>query len=85
MAKRKDILAKKQEELAGVVAMFETAVSVVSGVVKNLSDLNTQIDTEIQEIDEYQRELSSTRDSLASARSKNERIMQNFSSLLSVE
>lgn len=85
MAKRKDILAKKQEELAGVVAMFETAVSVVSGVVKNLSDLNTQIDTEIQEIDEYQKELSSTRDSLASARSKNERIMQNFNSLLSTE
>lgn len=85
MAKRKDILAKKQEELAEIVAMFETAVSVVSGVVKNLSDLNTLIDTEIQEIDEYQRELSSTRDSLASARSKNERIMQNFSGLLSVE
>ena len=85
MAKRKDILSKKQEELAGVVAAFEIAVSVVSNVVKNLSDLNTQIDTEIQEIDEYQKELQSTRDSLASAKSKNERIMQNFNGLLSTE
>lgn len=77
-----DILAKKQAELTQYTEQFDAAVSLVTNTIDNLKRINDGIQEEIGEIEDYQSELAKTRNGLDSAKSKNERIIQNFSALL---
>ena len=80
--KAEDILAKKQAELTEYTAQFDAAVSLVTSTIDNLKRINDGIQEKIGEIEDYQSELAKTRNGLDSAKSKNERIIQNFSALL---
>lgn len=73
---------KKKEELAQFVDRYNNAVSMVTGTVSSLESLNESIEAKIKEIDEYQAELTRTKDGLGETRSKNEKIIKNFKALI---
>lgn len=79
---KQDVLAKKREELAKYTTKADEAVSLVTSTVDSLSQINESISEKIQEIEEYQSELTKTRDGLSSAREKNARIINNFRALI---
>jgi hypothetical protein len=85
MAKNKDVLKQKQKELNTYIDWADTAISLVTSTIDTLGAINESIDTEIQEIDEYQAKLTATRSGLTSARAKNERIIKNFNALINAE
>lgn len=78
----KDVLTQKQQELAAYTEQANTAVSLVTSTIDNLSRINDAISEKIQEIEAYQSELTRTRDGLTGARDKNSRIISNFRALL---
>lgn len=85
MAKKVDVLAKKQAELNTYVGQANAAISLVTNTVASLGAINENIDAKIREIDEYQAGLAATKSGLTDARTKNERIIKNFNALLDVE
>ena len=80
-----DVLKAKRKELGVYQTKFNNAVSLVSDAIQNLSEINNDISQKIIEIDEYQKELSQTREGLNNAKSKNEKVIRNFSALLGIE
>lgn len=84
MAKTKDVLQQKQKELANCQKQFGAAISIVTQTVHNLSQINEQIQTRVQEIEEYQSQLDNTKAGLKDTQNKNERIIKNFNALLDV-
>ncbi|MBQ8001431.1 MAG: hypothetical protein IJ298_09605 [Ruminococcus sp.] len=85
MAKKVDVLAKKQAELNTYVGQANAAISLVTSTVASLGAINENIDAKIREIDEYQAGLAATKSGLTDAKTKNERIIKNFNALLDVE
>lgn len=81
---QKDVLTAKRERLAVHTAQFESAVSLVTSTIDKLRAINEEINGEIQQIEDYQAELSMTRQNLDEAKGKNDRIIKNFSALLEV-
>ena len=84
MVKTKDVLQQKQKELADCQKQFGAAISIVTSTVQNLSQINEQIQTKVQEIEEYQSQLDTTKAGLKDTQKKNERIIKNFNALLDV-
>ena len=82
MAKTKDVLQQKQKELADCQKQFGAAISIVT--VQNLTHINEEIQTKVQEIEEYQSQLNATKTGLKDTQKKNERIIKNFNALLDV-
>lgn len=85
MAKKVDVLAKKQAELNTYVGQANAAISLVTSTVASLGAINENIDAKIREIDEHQAGLAATKSGLTDAKTKNERIIKNFNALLDVE
>lgn len=79
-----DVLAQKKNRLNSYVAQFDKAVSLITDTIDNLGVINGNINTTIQEIDEYQQELAETRTGLAEAKERNDKVIANFQALLSV-
>ena len=84
MAKTKDVLQQKQKKLVDCKTQFDAAISVVTSAVKNINTINAEIQTTIQEIEEYQSQLDETKAGLKDTQKKNERIIKNFTALLDV-
>lgn len=84
MAFRADVLAQKKNQLNTYVAQFNRAVSLITDSIDNLGTINSNINSTIQEIDEYQQELAATRIGLAEAKERNDKVIANFQALLSV-
>lgn len=84
MAFRADVLAQKKNQLNAYVAQFNRAVSLITDSIDNLGTINSNINSTIQEIDEYQQELAATRIGLAEAKERNDKVIANFQALLSV-
>ena len=84
MAKTKDVLQQKQKKLVDCKTQFDAAISVVTSAVKNINTINTEIQTTIQEIEEYQSQLDETKAGLKDTQKKNERIIKNLNALLDV-
>jgi len=80
-----DMLKQKQSELDGYVVQAEDAVSAITDAMNNLETINSDIDQKIQEIDDYQNQLASTREGLDKARIRNQKIAKNFRQLLEVD
>lgn len=79
-----DVLAQKKNRLNSYVAQFDKAVSLITDTIDNLGVINGNINSTIQEIDEYQQELAETRTGLAEAKERNDKVIANFQALLSV-
>jgi predicted nucleic acid-binding Zn-ribbon protein len=80
-----DMLKQKQSELNGYVVQADDAVSAITDAMNNLETINSDIDQKIQEIDDYQNQLASTREGLDKARIRNQKIAKNFRQLLEVD
>lgn len=79
-----DVLAQKRNRLNAYVAQFDKAVSLITDTIDNLGVINGNINSTIQEIDEYQQELAATRTGLAEAKERNDKVIANFQALLSI-
>lgn len=79
-----DVLAQKKSRLDSYNAQFDKAVSLITDTIDNLGVISKNISDTIQEIDDYQRELTETKNGLTVAREKNERVIANFQALLNV-
>lgn len=79
-----DVLAQKKGRLDSYNAQFDKAVSLITGTIANLGIISKNIADTIQEIDDYQRELTETKDGLIVAREKNDQVIANFQALLNV-
>ena len=84
MAKKTDVLQQKQKELAECQEQCGAAISIVTSTIRNLNQINEQIDTKVKEIEEYQNQLDTTKSGLEDTKKKNERIIKNFNALLDV-
>ena len=82
---RADVLAQKRKELDTYSKQFESAISMVTDTISSLSTINENIETKIDEIEQYQEELSKTKDGLSGVLSKNKKVIKNFNTLLCVE
>lgn len=80
-----DMLKRKQSELDDYVLQADDAVSAITDAMNSLETINSDIDQKIQEIDEYQSQLASTREGLDKARIRNQKIAKNFRQLLEVD
>ena len=85
MKKKLDILEQKEAELVALNNKSESAIQLVQATIDGLDRTNSQIQTKIEEIDEIQRRFSNTRDGLEATYNKNQKIMQNFKTLLCIE
>ena len=83
--KNKDILQQKRNKLSLYTAQFDAAISLITNTIDSLEEVNHKITSTIQDIDGYKEELATTRVSLDTARTKNERVISNFSALLNVD
>ena len=81
----KDVLEQKRKALASYTSQFDKAVSLVTSTIDSLSALDANIQRTIGEIDDYPKELDATKDGLVAAQGKNQRVIDNFKSLLAVE
>ena len=79
-----DVLAQKKNRLNAYVAQFDKAVSLITDTIDNLGVINGNINSTIQEIDEYQQELAATRTGLAEAKERNDKGIANFQALLNI-
>lgn len=79
-----DVLAQKKNRLNAYVAQFDKAVSLITDTIDNLGVINGNINSTIQEIDEYQQELAATRTGFAEAKERNDKVIANFQALLNV-
>lgn len=79
-----DVLTRKKNQLNTYVAQFNRSVSLITDTIDNLGIINSNIDSTIQEIDEYQQELAATKAGLTETKEKNDRVIANFQALLSV-
>lgn len=85
MKKKPNILEQKESELVALNNKSDSAIQLVRATIDGLDRTNSQIQTKIEEIDEIQRRFSSTRDGLEATYNKNQKIMQNFKTLLCIE
>lgn len=82
---KKDLLQQKEEQLARLSMESQGAVQMVCNTIEDLCRINHSIEQTIAEIDTYVQQMSETRAGLDATRVKNEKIMNNFSQLLSVD
>ena len=80
-----DILAQKKNRLNQFNAQFDRAVSLVTNTIDELGKISQNISETMGEIDEYERELATTKSGFAEAKAKNDKVISNFKSLLAVE
>lgn len=80
-----DILDQKRNRLNSYNQQFERAVSLITDTIDNLGVISQGIDQTMKEIDDYEKELATTREGLEAAKAKNDRVIANFQSLLAVD
>lgn len=84
-SKMQDVLEQKEVKLCALEQQSEDAVQLVRSSMAGLDAIDAEIAQTISEIDEIQARMSSARAGLEARRSKNQRIKQNFKSLLCEE
>lgn len=77
-----DILDQKRNRLNSYNQQFERAVSLITDTIDNLGVINQNIEQTMREIDDYEKELATTKEGLVA---KNDRVIHNFQSLLAVD
>lgn len=80
---RHNILEQKTKSLNTYVKQFNKAVSSVTSVVDKLTCANEGIERTVAEIKDYQQALDNTALGPMEAKSRNERVIENFNALLS--
>lgn len=82
---KQNMLEQKTKSLNTYVKQFNKAVSLVTSVVDKLTRANEGIERTVAEIEDYQKALDNTITGLTEAKSKNERVIENFNALLALD
>lgn len=82
MRRTKDTITEKEQELKGLQALSEAALSIVTKTIQNLDDVNAEIDEKITEIHEMRDKLDRTETSLTETKVRNSRISSKFKALI---
>lgn len=82
LRKSRDVLKEKRDKIVALEAQANYAVNIVTSTIDTLGAINRQIDSDLQEIDEYANELEAARLALSGRRKNNEAIIANFSKLI---
>ena len=80
-----DDLAKKREQLELFRGQFDAMVAMVTNTIGDLDLLNKDIDKTLEEIEDYQKNLEGLRLEMVDTKIKNEKVVQNFKTLLAIE
>lgn len=83
--KMADVLEQKEAKLSVLTQRSDDAVQLVRSTMNGLDAIDAEIEQTISEIDEIQTRMSNARAGLEARRNKNQRIKQNFKSLLCEE
>ena len=83
--KMQDVLEQKEAKLSVLTQRSDDAVQLVRSTMNGLDAIDAEIEQTISEIDEIQTRMSNARAGLEARRNKNQRIKQNFKSLLCEE
>ncbi len=83
--KMEDVLEQKEAKLSVLTQRSDDAVQLVRSTMNGLDAIDAEIEQTISEIDEIQTRMSNARAGLEARRNKNQRIKQNFKSLLCEE
>lgn len=83
--KMQDVLEQKEAKLSVLTKKSDDAVQLVRSTMNGLDAIDAEIEQTISEIDEIQTRMSNARAGLEARRNKNQRIKQNFKSLLCEE
>lgn len=80
-----DILEQKENKLGALNQRSEDALQLLRTTLNGLDAVDIEIDQTVAEIDEIQARMAKAREGLVERRNKNQRIKQNFKSLLCEE
>lgn len=80
-----DVFKKKEDELYSFTERYNSAISVVSELVKEFEAIDESIDEKIREIDEYQASLLKIKNGLSDSKEKNKKIINTFNTLVRTE
>lgn len=83
--KMQDTLEQKEAKLSALTQQSDDAVQLVRSTMNGLDAIDAEIEQTISEIDEIQTRMRNARAGLEARRDKNQRIKQNFKSLLCEE
>ncbi|MDD6837399.1 MAG: hypothetical protein PUF04_09665 [bacterium] len=81
--KHTDILQQKTKKLKELTEITDNALSVITGTISGLELINQEIDDTVAEIDAYNSQMLTVKDSLVKNRAHNAQIIRNFTKLLS--
>ena len=84
-AKGRDILEAKGKRISTYQKRFDMAVEAVNTVIAALTDANSSIDRDIEEIAAYQVELDTMTTDLTATKKKNTLVLKNFEALIGKE
>ena len=85
LSKKNDILGAKRQKLANCHETFDAAVITINQMIARLKFLNDEITENVEEIENYQRDLDTTKADLNDTKRRNEQVIRNFQALLNVE
>lgn len=80
-----DILEQKENKIGALNQRSEDALQILRTTLNGLDAVDIEIDQTMAEIDEIQARMAKAREGLVERRNKNQRIKQNFKSLLCEE
>lgn len=80
-----DVFKKKEDELYSFTERYNSAISVVSELVREFEAIDESIDEKIREIDEYQASLLKIKNGLSDSKEKNKKIINTFNTLVRAE
>jgi DNA-binding protein YbaB len=83
--KIKDILQQKQEELNSLQEVASSAFSLVTTTINCLSQINSEIDAKVADIEDYLKQFEATKAGFVETKTKNEKIIKNFNALIDAE
>ena len=81
-SKTRDMLEQKRKSLNTYVTQFNEAIASVTDIIDTLTSTSSNIEKTIEEINEYQNELSNTTKELTVAKEKNDKVIKNFKALI---
>lgn len=79
-----DVLEQKKSGLNSFVEKIDSALSGITDMIEELESASKHIDEEVASIDSYCAALNDTKQSLVATKGRNEKVINNFRSLLSL-
>lgn len=83
--KTKDVLEAKRRRISSYQSQFGAAVSLITGTMNDLETINSEIQKEVAEIDEYTRSLEEAKADLGTALEKNNSVIGNLKKLINAD